>query len=299
MPAAPFRLDLSAWTLRRRSDNAIDHWDGQHYGRILTLPSGPVTVTVAQIKPPEAPKLRVVVRGRSLDATANRQVRNVLEQMLGLGTDLTGFYGMASKDTRLEPLARRFRGMRPPRFANLFEALVNGIACQQVTLTLGIRLLSQLAEKFGVAVQEGDVVWHAFPRPEDLAGLNPEKLRPLGFSGNKVKALLELARAFVDGQLNEAELASLSDEEAMTRLCRLRGVGRWTAEYAMLRGLGRLDIFPVEDAGARNNLTRVLKLKKVLDYDGVRRILGRWHPYGGVVYLHLLLDGLAARGYVS
>jgi DNA-3-methyladenine glycosylase II len=78
----------------------------------------------------------------------------------------------------------------------------------------------------------------------------------------------------------------------MERLRSLRGVGRWTAEYALLRGLGRLHVFPGDDVGARNNLQRWLGLLEPLDYEGVQRVLARWQPFQGFVYLHLLLWGL-------
>jgi DNA-3-methyladenine glycosylase II len=78
----------------------------------------------------------------------------------------------------------------------------------------------------------------------------------------------------------------------MARLCALRGVGRWAAEYALLRGLGRLHVFPGDDIGARNNLQRWLGLLEPLDYDGVQRALAKWEPFQGLVYLHLLLRGL-------
>ena len=76
---------------------------------------------------------------------------SALERLLGLRIDLTEFYRFAARQGRLGPLARRFRGMKPPRFATVFESVVNAIACQQVTLTLGIRLLNGLAADYGLA----------------------------------------------------------------------------------------------------------------------------------------------------
>lgn len=60
----------------------------------------------------------------------------------------------------------------------------------------------------------------------------------------------------------------------------------------------RLKVFPGDDIGARNKLRRLLNLRKPLDYEGVTRLLRRWKPYGGLVYLHLLLDGLCEEGYL-
>jgi DNA-3-methyladenine glycosylase II len=224
-------------------------------------------------------------------------VASALGRLLGAHIDLTAFYRFARHQGQLGPLARRFRGMKPPRFATVFESVINAIACQQVTLTLGIRLLNRLAANYGPALPKGDEAAHAFPRPDDLAGLRPEQLRRLGFSRQKGHAMINLARLITEGRFDLDELAELPDAEALTRLRELRGVGRWTAEYVLLRGLGRTNIFPGDDVGARNNLRRWLHLAGPLDYERVRRTLARWQRYGGLIYFHLLLDRLEEAGY--
>jgi DNA-3-methyladenine glycosylase II len=219
-----------------------------------------------------------------------------LVRLLGLDRSLAAFHRAADGDPVLGPLARDFHGLKPPRFATLFEALVNGFACQQVSLTLGILLLNRLAETYGSGVDQPDGRGYAFPCPDDLAGCAPDQLRALGFSRQKALAIIELARALAGQRLDLDALESLDDATAMERLQRLRGVGRWTAEYVLLRGLGRLHVFPGDDIGARNNLQRWLGLLEPLDYDGVRRTLERWAPYQGLIYLHLLLKNLERAG---
>ncbi len=298
-PVPPFRLDLTVWTLRRRPDNAVDRWDGRAYRRVLTLPAGPREVAVTQVGPPEAPQLRVSVEGQPPRSPVKTAVASALGRLLGLDIDLTAFYRFAAHQGRLGQMARRFRGMKPPRFVTAFEGVVNAIACQQVTLTLGIRLLNRLAASYGPALREGDEVAHAFPRPDDLTGLRPDELRQLGFSRQKGHAMIELARSITEGRFDPDELAELPDEEAVDRLRSLRGVGRWTAEYVLLRGLGRTNIFPGDDVGARNNLQRWLHLAGPLDYEGVQRTLARWQRFRGLIYFHLLLDRLEEAGYLE
>ena len=75
--------------------------------------------------------------------------------------------------------------MKPPRFATVFEGVINAMACQQVTLTLGIRLLNRLAVACGTAFGEGDETVHAFPRPADLAGLSPRSCGSLGSAARR------------------------------------------------------------------------------------------------------------------
>jgi DNA-3-methyladenine glycosylase II len=74
---------------------------------------------------------------------------------------------------------------------------------------------------------------------------------------------------------------------------------RWSAEYALLRGLGRMHVFPGDDVGARANLARQLAVTGVDDYEAVRRTVASWHPHEGLVYFHLLLDRLASRGVIA
>lgn len=296
-PAPPFRLDLTVWALRRRADNEVDNWDGETYRRVLALDGKVVEVAVAQTGLPNAPRLEARVSGARLTSGVKSAVTEALDRLLGLKVNLSRFYRLAADDRRLGPLAERFRGLKPPRFPTVFEALVNGIVCQQVTLTLGIRMLNRLIENYGAASVDSQL--HAFPQASGLAGVKPESLKKLKFSRQKTRALIELSSAVVEGELNLEELALLDDEAAVARLLQLWGVGRWTAEYALLRGLGRLDVFPGDDVGARKNLQRWLRLKKPLDYESVRRTLRQWEPYAGLIYFHLLLDRLAEAGLVT
>ena len=74
---------------------------------------------------------------------------------------------------------------------------------------------------------------------------------------------------------------------------------RWTAEYTLLCGMGRCHIFPVDDPGARNGLARWLHLRKSPNAAKAQRILQRWPPYVGLIYFHMLMNGLAESGYLS
>jgi DNA-3-methyladenine glycosylase II len=297
VPKAPFRLDLTAWTLRRRPDNLVDRWDGQSYRRVLPLAGGAVEISARQIGEPATPKLRIAVSGQSLPADVKGTVAPIIQRLLGANVDMSGFYRFALQHKALNALAAKFEGMKPPRFASIFEGLINAIACQQLTLTFGIELLNRLARSYGQAFDDGEDVAYAFPRPDDLVKATPETLRGMGFSRQKGRAIIELSRAIVEEGLNLELLESLPDEAALAQLQHLRGIGRWTAEYVLLRGFGRVHIFPGDDVGARNNLQKWLRLKTSLDYEGVARVLRRWHDFGGLIYFHLLLGRLAEAGY--
>ncbi len=296
-PVPPFRLDLTVWVLRRRPDNLVDRWDGHTYRRVLVTGNGePFEVSVSQSGPAEAPQLDISVASGTSSRETRERATPALERLLGIGLDLDEFHSLAARDEDLGPLASQFHGFKPPRFQNLFEALVNGIACQQLTLTVGIRLLNRLAEAYGPVLTVEDGTFHAFPRPQDLAMEDVEALRKMGFSYQKAHSITHLAHLITSKQFDPAGIESLDDEKAAAHLRRLKGVGRWTAEYALLRGLGRIEISPGDDVGARNNLQRWLGLSGAMNYDQVHNALQRWEGYGGLVYFHLLLKSLVEKG---
>ena len=145
----PFRLDLTVWALRRRPENKMDRWDGKTFCRGLVLNGKPVEIAVIQIGSMAAPRLQVTVTGVPFGHDVVAGVTETLNRVLGLQADLKDFYRYAAKDPRFSVLARRFRGVKPPQFPSLLEALVNGIACQQFSLASGIQMLNRVSEKFG------------------------------------------------------------------------------------------------------------------------------------------------------
>jgi DNA-3-methyladenine glycosylase II len=296
-PVSPFRLDLTTWALRRRSQNAIDRWDGHTYRRTLILGAAAVDVAVTQTTKPSAPTLQVVVTG---DASGYQvDTTRALERLLGLRVDLRGFSRFAGGDPQLSVLERRFRGVKPPRFASLFEGMANAVACQQLTLDVGIHLLNRLARTYGWPAPTTELpAAYAFPRPEEIRDAKPEALRGLGFSRAKADALINIAARVASGEFSLDALADEDNERAAATVQRERGFGRWSAEYVLLRTLGRLDVFPGDDVGARNKLQHWLDLDSPPNYDEIHSVLARWSPFAGLVYFHLLLDGLAESGQI-
>lgn len=299
-PVPPFRLDFTVWALRRRPDNCIDRWDGATYRRILISNDGePFEIAVTQSGSSDTAPLQVLIHHTRVDEAIKKQVSAALECLLGINLQLNDFYRLADHDDRLKPVVHRFRGFKPPRLLTYFETLVNAIACQQLTLTMGIHLLNNLVENYGLAFKSDNGIFHAFPRPQDLASADIEDLRRMKFSYQKAGYITTLAQSIVQGGINLNEINSLDNQNAIERLCRLKGVGRWTAEYFLLRGLGRTRIFPADDVGARNHLQRWLGLPDKLNYATVHQTLQPWKEFGGLVYFHLLLKSLSEKSVLN
>jgi DNA-3-methyladenine glycosylase II len=167
-----------------------------------------------------------------------------------------------------------------------------------VTLDLGVLLLNRLSERFGARAVDQGTPLHAFPMPTDIADVSEESIKKLGFSRQKSRVIKDLAVRVSDGTLDVQGLDGLTNDEAVKYLSSIRGIGRWSAEYVLLRGLGRVDAFPGDDIGAQNNLRRLFRLDDKPDYDAIRRLTSAWHPYEGVVYFHLLLEKLHGAGAI-
>lgn len=299
-PLPPFRLDLVVWALRRRSVNAIDRWDGNRYSRVAVIGNRPVSISVRQDGTVKKPVLSVTVKSeKKINGIDLRErVSSLLEQMFGLSIDLSGFYAMAEKQRNLRPLVRCHIGFRPPRFLTVFEAIVNAVSCQQISLDVGIILLNRLSDNYGSVFRGDDGEMKAFPSPEDLRGLSSADLRPLGFSRQKGEAITGLASAVLNNDFDPEALVRKSNEQAIGHLLGIKGVGRWSAEYVLLRGLGRLDIFPGDDVGAQKNMQSFLHLQERPHYEEIKTFTRRWYPYAGLIYFHFLLDKLRAKGYL-
>ena len=149
------------------------------------------------------------------------------------------------------------------------------------------------------AVQCRETLAHAFPQPEDILRLDVEEIRKMGFSRQKTSYITGLAREVVEGQLDLEDMDGMDNETVLERLRSIKGVGRWSAEYVLLRGLGRLNIYPGDDVGARNKLQRWLNLKEQPDYERIKKLLSPWKPYQGLIYFHLLLGSLEREGYLN
>lgn len=281
--------------------NSIDRWNGNTYVRAFALDRTPVKVKVSQEGTITKPALSVLVSSRKdiSDAKMKSMISSRLEKMLGIRMDMREFYTLAADDRRLKPLAEQFIGVRPPRFPTIFEALVNAFACQQLSLNVGITLLNRLTEKYGMAFEHGGKMIHVFPSPEALERATHVDLRKLGFSHQKGKAIIEVARDILKKKVDMESLEAMNDNDALDHLLALKGIGRWSAEYVLLRGLGRINIIPSDDVGVQKNLQQFLRLKEKPDYERIKRITRRWKPYAGFVYFHFLLKRLAEKGYVS
>ncbi|HET6778263.1 MAG TPA: hypothetical protein VFH26_05205 [Gemmatimonadales bacterium] len=285
---APYRLDLTVNVLRRLSTNLVDVLSPDRaYLRVLGNTPDVAVVRVAQLDPGT---LNVDIGdNRGEHSRLIAQVR----RMLGVDADLTRFYQSASLVQWLHPLVRRMRGVRPPRYPTVWEACVNAIVFQQISLHAASAIMNRYIRGLSAPVEHDGVRLYHFPGAEQFLSVPESLLRSAGLSTGKQETLRRVAHALTAGVLNESQLEALPSPDAAVLLQGIKGIGPWTAAVILLRGLGRLDVFPENDTGVARSLRLVGAPSAASDVASLLDTLGADR---GMLYYHLLLARLETRG---
>jgi DNA-3-methyladenine glycosylase II len=181
------------------------------------------------------------------------------------------------RDSLFIPLVEKYSDITLIASRNHFSDLVSAIVCQQ------------LSDKAGAAI------WKRFEMlfdgmkitPQTVSEKSTEELRQSGVSRSKAQYIKNVADAFMNHVVTPEKFNEMSDEEIISELIQIKGVGRWTAEMFCIFSLGREDIFSTGDLGLYNALNRLYKRKKPLTKQQMERISIHWSPYRS--YASLLL----------
>lgn len=289
---SPFHLEATARVLQRRPSNLVDVWDRGQYFRILAFGGGLTLVQVENRGTIDAPDVRYYIRS----GAASAGVGTTLRRILGLDVSPAALPQLARVDNALVATVRSLRGMRPPCFADLFESFLNVIPFQQLSLDAGVAIVGRLVKRFGRQIEYCDRRYYASPSAHTVAAARLDRLRACGLSHNKATTLRNLARSIDLGELREEEISAMSTIEALRTLTALPGIGPWSAALILLRGLGRLDVFPPGDAGAARGLGALLQLDRLTSLD---RVVERFGEHRGYLYFCGLGASLLARGLIQ
>lgn len=280
---APFSFDLSApsslpWKL---SEGVCS--------RLIRLSSGRLLlVCVKSIGTCDRPKLEVALMSKfKLSEKDKMEVAGKISHIFGLRDNIRDFYSLAENDPVLRQVIQHFYGMRGPSEPRVFETIVISILEQQVNLKSAGRLRERLIDKFGEKLKLSNQTYHAFPTPEELAKADISQLRACGLSRYKASYIRGISESIVKGEFQPEELSTLSNEQVVEALMRLKGIGRWSAEYILVRGLGR-PVVPGGDLAVRRAISEFYFNSKELSSDHVRRFSQRWGNYKGLAVFYLL-----------
>ena len=166
-----------------------------------------------------------------------------------------------------------------PRRISCFESLVRAITNQQ----LSGRAAETIFGRFRALFPDCD-----FPGAEQVIATKAETLRGAGLSRPKAAYIRDLASRMLSGAVPElAEVDALSDEEIVSRLTEIKGIGRWTVEMLLIFNLGRPDVLPIHDLSIRKGFKIVFNKRKVPEPLSIERHGERWRPYRTTASLYL------------
>jgi DNA-3-methyladenine glycosylase II len=191
-------------------------------------------------------------------------VGDFVKNWFDLDSDLTAFYKIIAADERIAYMADEYRGLRFVGMPDFFEALAWCIIGQQINLTFAYTVKRRLVELYGDYVEYQNRKYYIFPAPEVLAKADINDLRTLQFSVKKAEYLITIAAAFADEKLSRKILIELPDLESRIKfLVGIRGIGLWTANYALMKSLKEPSCIPHGDAGLLNALVNhgIIKTK--------------------------------------
>jgi len=252
LPARPpFDAHSLLQFLGARVVPGVETWDGTTYGRSLRLPHGAGTVA---LRPHDSAVACTLTLGSLADLqTAVQRCRRLLD----LDADPVAIDGQLGDDDVLAPLVRKRPGLRSPGAVDGAELLVRAILGQQVSVAGATTIAGRLAAAAGETATRpaaGDASQPSllFPSPEALLAIDPATLP---FPRSRRDALRAACAAIVAGDLR---IDAASDRREMEAdLCRLPGIGPWTARYVAMRALGDPDVFMPTDLGVRHALERL------------------------------------------
>ncbi len=157
-----------------------------------------------------------------------------------------------------------------------FAVLVESIISQQ----LATRAAETIFERF-------KNLYPTFPTAFEILATEKAKLRSVGLSNMKVEYLKDLASRIDEGKVRLDTISKMNDEEVITQLTQVKGIGRWTAEMFLIFSLGRTDVLPIQDLGLQKGVQKAFSLSELPKPREVEDFGMRWKPYRSIATWYL------------
>lgn len=233
-------------------------------------------------------KITIEFPANKPNKAARKSIVKYVWELFDLDRDLTGFYEIAENDGVLNTLAKKYYGLRIVGIPDLFEALAWAIMGQQINLAFAYTLKRRFVEKYGENyIYKGKIYW-LFPKPEVIAEIEICDLTNMQFTTKKAEYVIGIAKAIVDKTLNKIDLLKMRNHGEMQKsLVSLRGIGKWSADYAIMRCLKNTESFPIADVGLQNALKILLDLDKKPAIDEIKEMARNWKGWEAYATFYL------------
>jgi DNA-3-methyladenine glycosylase II len=286
----PFSFDLSV-EIFSNGDRQIRKYDQNKFWQIIRVNGKLILVTVESAGAVDKPKLSAELKSdKTLSHDDAKRAEEALSVLFSLNFDLVPFYEETKTDKTMTNITQRLWGLKSPTTPTAFEALIDSIVEQQISLKVANSIENKLTKRFGDALSIDDEVYYAYPTPRKLASVGIEEIRQCGLSQRKAEYIQGISKLVANGELNLEKLKNCeSADEIISELDRVRGVGVWTAELTMLRGMQKLEALPADDLGLRRTIARYYCGGKVITSAQARQIAENWGRWKGLAAYYLVV----------
>jgi len=278
-----FSYELSLSFLLRSPKELLHTVQNEKVIKLLYTEHGPVLFRISEQKQ----ILVIEFMNKKPLPTDVEIIKQFVSEWFDLETDLKPFYQLAANDPLLKNLVTRFYGYRIIGQPDLFESLVWAVLGQQINVSFAYSLKQRFVERFGESLIFEDQPYYSFPKPEVVAQLRDVDLLQLQFSRQKSKYVALIAQAFAEGIVSKEKLRGLSLQQAKEELIKIKGVGNWTANYALMKSFRYPDAFPLEDVAIHNAIKNLKGMKAKPTLDQVKRIFKNYKGWEAYATLYL------------
>lgn len=206
-----------------------------------------------------------------------------IREWFDMERNIQPFYDLLGSDDRLAYMPEEYRGLRLIGISNLFEAICWCIIGQQINLSFAYKVKRRLVERYGSQIDYRGKSYYIFPTAEVLASVSVEDLKAMQFSEKKAEYTIGIARAFLEGSLDKEKIASLPNLAARKKaLTDHKGIGVWTANYALMKSLKEPECIPHGDIGLLNALSHhniISDRKEQQKIDALFSTFAGWESY--------------------
>ncbi|MCJ7444415.1 MAG: hypothetical protein MUO26_07795 [Methanotrichaceae archaeon] len=287
-PLPPFDFDLSAQIFSHGNER-MQRYESGIYWHAIRLGDRPALIQVRSSGTTNDPELDVEIYKQSaISLNDKRETKELVGKLFNLRLNLMPFYEAVKHDRIMAQIIERLWGLRSPSTATVFEALIDSVIEQQISLKAAWSMQRRLVEILGDALLWKDRPYFAYPKPERLATSSIEQLRACGLSGRKAEYVQGIGKLVTNGLDIEA-LSARNEEEIIEKLGKIRGVGIWTAEMTMIRGMQKFDAMPADDLGLRRVIARYYHHGKKITGDDARRTAQSWAGWRGLASFYLIM----------
>jgi DNA-3-methyladenine glycosylase II len=278
-----FSFELACSFLERSPRELLHRVEEGRVYKALLVANKKILIAITH----ERSELIIQFLNHSPSASEKDYVTGYVYEWLDLATDLKPFYTLVEEDKLLGPLVKKFYGYRIVGQPDLFESLVWAVLGQQINLTFAYTLKQRFVEQFGEVIEHEGKKYFLFPSHDVVAQLTPESLLALQFSKQKANYTIGIAQAFASGEITKESLQLISLQEGKERLMKIKGIGNWTANYALMKTFRYPDAFPLEDVGIHNAIKNLKGMKSKPTLDQVKRIFKKYKGWEAYATLYL------------